>query len=437
MASMTTPIQTFAQSTMLQNETRSRHHFLEAEAELPMQTQYGHLQSPVTAKAVASTTVNSLLSYLGTKNPLPQPIKSNDTVWLMDNVAFRAADTNEWEAEFVAAVFEQHESKSIEEAVSAVAEKIGLADDEEAKKTIASRIHPFLQDILPGREVHAVHGVGSRDEETAEAEGGGAPTETTKLTLGPGGHNGISSDRRPLPHAEDGSRVPAVADVPEGVNGLLRMTTFYAEPEGWAVISDIDDSIKVTMTSDPIGILRSTFVSDPTPIEGMPELYAWIRTLLTDRAPFFYLSASPYNLYPFLHAFRDAHYPHGQIVLRDASWMSIPGLLSNLTLGTHEYKVDRMRKMHAWLPRRKLICIGDSTQSDPESYGDSYRAFPGWVHCILIRKVTDIAMVGIEEKNEPERFEKAFRGVPTSVWHVFEDPQECYGHIQAAFDAAP
>jgi hypothetical protein len=59
------------------------------------------------------------------------------------------------------------------------------------------------------------------------------------------------------------------------------------------------------------------------------------------------------------------------------------------------------------------------------------------VHCILIRKVTDIAMVGIEEKNNPERFEKAFQNVPKSVWHVFEDPKECYAHIQNAFDAAP
>lgn len=124
------------------------------------------------------------------------------------------------------------------------------------------------------------------------------------------------------------------------------------------------------MTSDPIGILRSTFVSDPTPIAGMPELYAWMENLITEKSPFFYLSASPYNLYPFLHEFRDNYYPHGQLILRDASWMSIPGLLSNLTLGTQEYKVDRMKKINSWLPRRHMICIGDSTQSDPEAYGE-------------------------------------------------------------------
>jgi hypothetical protein len=51
------------------------------------------------------------------------------------------------------------------------------------------------------------------------------------------------------------------------------------------------------------------------------------------------------------------------------------------------------------------------------------------VHLILIRKVTDIAAIGIEEKNELERFEKAFKDVPKSVWHVFESPEECYNII--------
>lgn len=102
----------------------------------------------------------------------------------------------------------------------------------------------------------------------------------------------------------------------------------------------------------------------------MPEFYSFMQSQVTTASPFFYLSASPYNLYPFLREFRHQHYPHGQLILRDASWMSVPGLLSNLTLGTQEYKVERMQKIHSWLPKKKMICIGDSTQSDPEAYGE-------------------------------------------------------------------
>lgn len=36
-----------------------------------------------------------------------------------------------------------------------------------------------------------------------------------------------------------------------------------------------------------------------------------------------------------------------------------------------------------------------------------------------------------EEKNSPERFEKAFKDVPKDVWQVFEGPNE----LSAAVDA--
>lgn len=124
------------------------------------------------------------------------------------------------------------------------------------------------------------------------------------------------------------------------------------------------------MTSDPIGILRSTFVSESTAVQGMPELYQFIQRIISPSSPFFYLSASPYNLYQFLRDFREKFYPQGTIILRDANWMNLSGLLSNLTLGVQDYKVDRMEKINSWLPKRKMICIGDSTQSDPEAYGE-------------------------------------------------------------------
>ena len=135
-------------------------------------------------------------------------------------------------------------------------------------------------------------------------------------------------------------------------------------------LSDIDDTIKITMTSDPTGILTKTFVDSPQAVPGMPELYSQIKSTLPEDTPFFYLSASPYNLYPFLKDFRSQFYPGGTMILRDSSWRTISGLLSNLTLGTEEYKVDRMKKINSWLPKRKMIAFGDSTQSDPEAYGE-------------------------------------------------------------------
>ena len=120
-----------------------------------------------------------------------------------------------------------------------------------------------------------------------------------------------------------------------------------------------------------------TFVEPPTAIAGMPELYRTLHALLQsshadphEHVPFFYLTASPYNLYPFLRSFRDEmQFPPGQLMLRDSSWKTVAGLLSALTVGTQEYKVGQMRRVHTWFPKRKMIFFGDSTQSDPEAYG--------------------------------------------------------------------
>ena len=85
-----------------------------------------------------------------------------------------------------------------------------------------------------------------------------------------------------------------------------------------------------------------------------------------------------------------------------------------------------------------MICIGDSTQSDPEAYAEAYKKHPGWIRAIWIRKAEDVTEVtdalpgqSNEKRNEPERFEKAFKDVPKEVWHVFEDPRELYAKVDA------
>ena len=111
--------------------------------------------------------------------------------------------------------------------------------------------------------------------------------------------------------------------------------------------------------------------------------------------------------------------------------MDLAGFLKSLTQGTEDYKASRMQKIHSWLPHRKVLCVGDSTQSDPEAYGDIYRAHPGWVKAIFIRKVTDVDGMEKTNKNDPARFERAFRQVPHDIWKVFEKASELYAAVDA------
>lgn len=390
-------------------------------------------------KHLLSRPVSNVLSYLGTRNPFPQSVTQHDEVWLFDNTAFpvptRPGQPPQWKAEFVAAVFSQRLSRcdisSDTSIVQQMADKLGLVDDNDkdeyqaAKSRIAERLRPFLLPVQPGKRFSVVYG------------GDGQ----CLLTLGPGGRSGISADTQTLlgTICTPGTLVTSAAAVPKSTTGLLKAKTFFptiGDGSGggdWAVVSDVDDTLKVTLTAERLGLLQSTFVDEAQPVAGMPDLLWFLQRQVTAAAPFFYLSASPYNLYPFLRRFRDDYYPHGQLMLRPASWMSFSGLLSNLTMGTLDYKVAQMRKIRKWLPRTRLICVGDSTQTDPEAYGHMYRQTgPQWIQLILIRKVRGVVALGVsmEEKNSPQRFEEAFKGVPRRVWHVFEEPEECYDLIQ-------
>lgn len=117
-----------------------------------------------------------LLSHLGAYNPLGKQITDNDTVWLLDNTAFRSPKTGEWQAEFVAAVFDKDTGLEVSTVVADIAENVGIGKGDAQEARIAERLMPFMQSILPGRFVNVDFG------------------GVTPLKLGPGGRNGISSD---------------------------------------------------------------------------------------------------------------------------------------------------------------------------------------------------------------------------------------------------
>jgi phosphatidate phosphatase APP1 len=364
---------------------------------------------PKLANRFSFSLKDNLSSYLGRKNPFYEDVNpETDYVWLLDTTAYQNR-IGRWKAEFVAAYFVKNSGKDLSEVVAWVSDRIGLADDDEAKKTIAKRMQPLLDSILPA---HAVE----------------IDLQGMNVRLGPSGRDGISSDELAIPG--NGYKDGQIA-TSKAINAdATPLNITFAKPTGWAVLSDVDDTIKKTLTSSPIGILQTTFAEEPEPIKGMPELYKHLVQKL-DNPPFWYLSASPYNLYPFLREFRETYYPAGTMILRDASWMNLAGFLANLTQGTQAYKVDRIEKVNTWFPKRKFILIGDSTQSDPEAYGEAYRKHTKWIGAIYIRKVMGVEGMDEEKKNAPERFEKAFKDVPKDVWYVFEDAQELYAKVDA------
>jgi hypothetical protein len=366
--------------------------------------------------------------FLGQHNPFAKKANPKDNiVWLFDNTAYRpvhssSTDAQPWQAEFVASYFKKGR-KEAGKLVSNIADLIGIdgqvgEGNAEARKLIEERAEPFIHAVAAARSVDVTLPI--RDQSDGQAH-------SHVLSLGPSDNNGISSQVFPTGGDDslDGRTITVTSVGDEFPLCKARMR--FAGPEGWGIISDIDDTIKITQTVDPTGILKTTFAEEPKTTSGMPEFYKILNEQF-ENPVWFYLSASPYNLYPFLHQFINDKYLHGTIILRDASWMYLGGLLQSLTQGVKSYKVDRMNKINSWLPKRKMICIGDSTQMDPESYAEIYKKYPGWIHAIYIRKVVDAPHM--EEKNKDERFTKAFEGVDPHVWKVFQEPDELAEHVK-------
>jgi len=183
----------------------------------------------------------------------------------------------------------------------------------------------------------------------------------------------------------------------------------FLAAEGLSVVSDIDDTIRVSEVADRTALLRGTFVD---PFEEVPQMAELYRAWACEGAQFHYVSATPWQLYVPISAFLDASgFPKGTFHLKDFRWHD--RTFFTLFARADRYKRTSIEPLLKRLPRRRFVFVGDSGQRDPEVFGDLARRYPRQVQRIFIRHLTGSA---------PSRYRKAFTGVDRRVWTVFTDP---------------
>ena len=176
------------------------------------------------------------------------------------------------------------------------------------------------------------------------------------------------------------------------------------EPDGVSVISDIDDTIKVTeVPAERAIVLRNTFCRDYLAAPGMAETYRGLGDI-----PFHYVSGGPWQLYAPLYDFLisgAAGYPEGSFHFSDfPKNIFAEGTIENLFQGltdslrkTYDHKVRQITLLLEKFPNRKFILIGDSGELDPEIYRAIGDKHVGQVQEIRIRDVVK------DETVNPER----------------------------------
>ena len=182
---------------------------------------------------------------------------------------------------------------------------------------------------------------------------------------------------------------------------------------GISVVSDVDDTIKLSDVRNRKALLENTFLREFREVPGMAERYAaWSRK----GARFHYVSASPWQLYSDLSDFmRDKGFPAGSFHMKSVRLND--GTALDLLDAPDELKRTYIEELMLQYPRRRFILVGDSGEVDPEVYGEVGRKHPDQVERIFIRDVTG-------EKRDAPRYRKAFEGLPAGVWVLFEDAAE-------------
>src|SRR3972149_10512861 len=113
------------------------------------------------------------------------------------------------------------------------------------------------------------------------------------------------------------------------------------ERKGISVISDIDDTIKVSEVTNPDSkiFLRNTFINEYQAVEDMANLY---RQWENAGMQFHYVSANPWQLYDTINKFMEsAGFPKGSMRLRNFRWKdfrSLEQLFSSLVTTIASYK---------------------------------------------------------------------------------------------------
>jgi hypothetical protein len=342
-------------------------------------------------------------------------INLTNDVWVFDAPAFQDPATGSIMANFQALVL--HRGIGLTSAllapVQAAMRLLGV-DDTDGIDTLKERLEPFGAVGISGKQINL------------SASGCATPITIGKTASLPDlGLMQVSVDIGKSCGAGSlaGGAITVQADM--GDSRTVEAKIFPSGPTGFGVISDIDDTIKVSEVLDKVKLLQNTFFKDAEPVAGMPELYSTLNENL-DNPPFFYVSGSPFQLYPFLHPFVNANFPPGPLLMKNltASITAITNFIDSEA--TKTFKLAMIARINGFYPKKNFLLIGDSTEKDPETFGEAFRVHGAeFVKCIWVREVDGAA-------NTAERFAAAFDQVPTDKFRTFKDPSELAGIDVAA-----
>jgi len=210
--------------------------------------------------------------------------------------------------------------------------------------------------------------------------------------------------------------------VPTATNPKLFPGSVTLVPEeGVTVITDMDDTIKITDMLNDKEKVANTFLRPFKAVPGMPALYRSWMEVLGPRIHFHVVSAGPWQFNEPLRQFTEgAGFPAFTWDMRSVDIGDVSVLLKEMSpdkTDMYEFKLQKIRAFMARFPKRHVVLVGDSGEKDPEVYAKILSEFPGRVDGVFIRNVN--------REDQKDRYEKLFWNKEAAAkLRLFKDPRE-------------
>lgn len=347
------------------------------------------------------------------------PIRSDEEVVFYPTFGRLSPDGSSWLLAIHGSIFEP-ETNSLKRAAALAAMRrgLGLETTPAEAKTFDRRMRAFLVDHERGKRM--LVRVGSQTHVVGRSEPNGHFSDEIRLA---------AADARKLLRDADaaaGGWLPFEALTRPGDKRRFPGRVQLIGPTGLSVVSDVDDTIKITQVRDRKAMLANTFLRPFRPVPGMAAAY---RRLAAGGATFHYLSASPWQLYEFLAEFVAAEkFPPGTFHLK--YFRLTDSTFWDLFTSQEEYKSKVLEDLLAAFPQRRFLLVGDTGEQDPEIFARIARAHPEQVVGIWLRNVT-------EESGDNARMTPVRAAVRPEGWRLFTEPGELESAVQEALRLAP
>ncbi len=346
-----------------------------------------------------------LILFVLANNATSAPLAVDESVVFYPTMGYRVAVGTNWELQIHGRVFEPKPRRISRAILRKAFELEHESMDRAAKAIFADRTRSFLEDNERGKRISIQ--LGETVHELNNSKPNGHFSGTVRLT-------DAELDRLRQGGAISNRMISFQAVTRSQHTNAFTGVVHLMDATGISVISDIDDTIKVSQVLDRKALVENTFIKPFQPVPGMAEVYQqWARQ---SSAQFHYVSASPWQLYlPLAEFIRGSGFPTGTFHLKvfrvkDRTFFS-------LFASPKAYKLAVIEPILKQFPERRFVLVGDSGEQDPETYGQLAREHPGQITRILIRDVTGTPA-------EASRYQKAFSGVSPSVWTIFHEPAE-------------